>query len=89
MTKQELSKYAGTRFYNLSTRMGAKRGTIYCLTVYEVTERGTCRYISEVMGLIANKAQWEVMRNFTGNHYHDGRPTAKTLTKEFLDAVEK
>lgn len=39
MTKKELSIYAGVRFYNLSTRPGAKRGTIYCLTIYEVTKK--------------------------------------------------
>ena len=86
MKKNELAKYAGTRFYNLSSRMGGMFLDIHCLTVYQVTERGTCKYIAEVMGCVANKAQYEDLRILTDKcGYHAGRPTAKNLTVEFLE----
>lgn len=84
MTKKELSAYAGIRFYNLSTRPGAKRGTIYCLTVYEVTKNGTCRYEREVLSCVANKRQFAEMQRITKGIYHSGRPSAAVLTEEFL-----
>lgn len=84
MTKKELSIYAGKRFYNLSQRPGAKRGTIYCLTVYEITANGTCKYIREEMSCVANKQQWAAMEKTTNGVYHSGRPTAKTLTADFM-----
>ena len=87
MTKVELSKYAGTRFYNLSTRPGGQFRTIHCLTVYEVTENGTCKYSHEVLGCVANKAQWQLLKTMTeGVGYHIYRPTAENLTAEFLEA---
>ncbi len=84
MTKKELSIYAGVRFYNLSTRPGAKRGTIYCLTIYEVTKKGTCKYEGEVLSCVANKRQVEEMQRVTKGIYHSGRPSAAVLTEEFL-----
>lgn len=86
MTKAELAKYAGIRFYNLSTRPGGMYATIHCLTLYEVTERGTCKYLCELIHCVANKAQYEHMRWYVGDcGYHYGRPTAENLTAEFLD----
>ena len=62
MTKEELAKYAGIKFYNLSTRMGGMYGkTLCCLTVYEVTKNGTCRYCEEIIHCIGNKASWEFL----------------------------
>lgn len=84
MTKKELSAYAGIRFYNLSTRPGAKRGTIYCLTIYEVTKNGTCKYKGEVLSCVANKRQFAEMQKITKGIYHSGRPSAAVLTEEFL-----
>ena len=76
MTKKELSAYAGKRFWNLSQRMGGKYKTIHCLTVYEITDRGTCKYIAEVLGCTANKRK-----------YHIGRPCAENLTAEELERI--
>lgn len=84
MTKKELSTYAGTRFYNLSQRPGAVHGTIYCLTVYEVTANGTCRYCFEAMSCVANKFQFAEMEKQTNGIYHSGRPSASTLTADFF-----
>ena len=86
MTKQELSKYAGTTFYNLSRRPGGKFRDIDCLTIYEITERGTCRYLGETMGCVANKAEKAIMERRTDGVYHVGRPSAEVLTKEFVEA---
>ena len=88
MKKDELAKYAGVEFWNMSRRMGAVRGTIYCLTKYEVTERGTCRYLGEWMGCVANKYQYEEMEELTHGLYHWGRPSAKTLSAKFLEKVK-
>ena len=85
MTKKELANYAGIRFYNLSRRMGGQYRDINCLTVYEVTERGTCKYIYEAMSCVANKAQISYMKELTGSIYHVGGPCADNLTVEFLE----
>lgn len=88
MTKRELAAYAGTRFYNLSTRPGAKRGTLYCLTVYEVQPNGTCKYQYEtLLHCIANKRSYELLEQWTNGIYHKGRPTAANITHEFMTAV--
>lgn len=88
MTKRELAAYAGTRFYNLSTRPGAKRGTLYCLTVYEVQPNGTCKYQYETeLHCIANKRSWQALQDFTAGIYHKGRPTAANLTQEFMSSA--
>lgn len=84
MTKKELSTYAGKRFYNLSQRPGGKFKTIFCLAEYEVTAEGTCKYISEEMSCVANKQQWAAMEKTTNGVYHSGRPSAKSLTVEFM-----
>ena len=84
MTKNELAKFAGTKFYNLSTRPGGKWKTIYCLTIYTVTASGTCKYQKEIDGCIANKKQYAALQTITGGNYHTGRPSAATLTKDFL-----
>lgn len=86
MTKQELSKYSGTTFYNLSKRMGGKFRDIDCLTVYVITRQGTCRYVCEIMGCVANKLQKSFMERWTDGVYHVGRPSAKVLTKDFVEA---
>ena len=87
MTREELKAYAGTRFYNLSARMGGMFKTIYCLTEYEVTPVGTCRYRGEVMPCIANKYQYDILRDLTvGVGYHAGRPCAANLTHDFMRA---
>lgn len=86
MTKKELAQYAGVQFYNLSTRMGGKFKTIYCLTVYEVTDKGTCKFVSEAMSCVANQSQWAWCRELTkGCGFHKYRPTAENLTAEFLE----
>lgn len=87
MTKKELSAYAGKRFWNLSQRMGGKYKTIHCLTVYEITDRGTCKYIAEVLGCIANKRQYELLEDITDRKYHIGRPCAENLTAEELERI--
>ena len=89
MTKEELKKYAGLKFYNLSQRSGGMWATIHYLVEYEVTERGTCRCGDAIFPIIANKAQYEMLETFTGGLYHSGRPTAETLTEEFLDKVKE
>lgn len=87
MTKKELSNYAGVMFYNLSTRAGAKRGTLYRLTVYRVTERGTCKFHARTtLMCIANKASWKKLEEVTGGLYHHGRPYASNLDKDFMEA---
>ena len=87
MTKKELSAYAGKRSWNLSQRMGGRFTTIYCLTVYEITDHGTCKYITEVLGCIANKRQYDLLENITGGKYHIGRPCAENLTPEELERI--
>lgn len=89
MTKEELAKYAGLTFYNLSRRPGGKYRDINCLVEYRVTERGTCEYIREVLSCVANKKQYEMLNYVTNGVYHVGRPTANTLTIEFLDKISK
>lgn len=89
MTKKELSAYAGKRFYNLSTRMGGEYRDIHCLTVYEITERGTCKYIGEILGCVANKAQYQTLEEITGGHYHVGRPCAECLNKTQVEDLVK
>lgn len=84
MTKQELAKYAGRRFSTLSTRMGGKFDTIYCATTYEITPRGTCKYVGEWMSCVANKWQRHWFREITGGRYHFGRPYAE----DFASAEE-
>lgn len=88
MTKFELAKYAGTRFYALTQRMGAKRGKIYHLTVYEVTDKGGCKYCYTVLGhsIVANRAQWAMLQDYTGGNYWSGRPVAADLTMDFMAA---
>lgn len=87
MTKKELSNYAGVMFYNLSTRAGAKRGTLYRLTVYRVTERGTCKFHAcTSLMCIANKVSWKKLGEVTGGLYHHGRPKASNLDKDFMEA---
>lgn len=89
MTKKELKAYAGKVFYNLSTRPGsAKLGVeINCLTMYQITSKGTCHYVMEVLPLVANKAQYEAMNDLTDGCFHIGRPSAKTLEKWFVDQL--
>ena len=88
MTKKELSNYAGVSFYNLSTRPGAKRGTLYCLTVYRVQSNGACKYQYEAeLHCIANKRSWQALQDITGGIYHVGRPTAANLSHEFMASV--
>lgn len=87
MTKKELSKYAGRQVWALCTRMGGKFATIYCLTAYEITERGTLRYIGEHMSCVANKAQYAAMESFTGGNYVVGRPTAARIDATRINAL--
>ena len=87
MTKTELSKYDGGEFYALVSRMGGKFTDIYCLTRYAITSKGTCRYITEVINCVANKAQYQYMRTYTNGNYAIGRPSAKNLTKEILAKI--
>lgn len=54
-----------------------------------MTERGTCEYIREVLSCVANKKQYEMLNYVTNGVYHVGRPTAETLTIEFLDKISK
>ncbi len=86
MTKAELSKYSGNTFYSLNSRMGGKFTDIHCLTVYSITDRGTCKYEGEIIRCVANKAQIAAMELHTNGNYHEGRPSAKTLT---IGSVEK
>lgn len=90
MTKKELANYAGVMFYNLSTRAGAKRGTLYRLVVYRVTERGTCKFYALTnLICIANKKSWKALQEATGGLYHVGRPKATNLTRDFMEAVSR
>ena len=84
MTKKELSAYAGRKVYARVTRMGGKFANIESLTVYEITERGTLRYISEEINCIANKAQIACLENLTGGKYINGRPTAAKIPHDFF-----
>lgn len=88
MTKQQLAEYAGVRFYNLSSRPGGIGRDIHCLTVYEITENGTCKYLGEIVHCVANKKQWEYMYELTGGVYHSGRPHADVLTVEIMDKLQ-
>lgn len=89
MTKEELKKYAGLKFYNLSQRSGGMYSTIYYLVEYEVTERGTCKCGNVIFPIVANKAQYAMLAAFTGGLYHSGRPTAETLSADFLKKVQE
>ena len=89
MTKQELSKYAGRQVFARVARMGGKFKDIEALTVYEVTERGTLRYISEEIHCIANKAQIACLEDMTSGKYINGRPTAGKITREFMGKLSE
>lgn len=85
MTKKELSAYAGKRFYNLSQRAGGVFD--YCLTVYEITPRGTCKYINKELGRVVNDRHWNKLEEITGGKYHYGRPSAAVLTVRELEKI--
>ncbi|MDY6862964.1 MAG: hypothetical protein SV062_08245 [Thermodesulfobacteriota bacterium] len=89
MEKKELKKYAGGEFYVLSTRMGGMFTTIHCLTLYKITERGTCRYQDEIMPCVANKAQYEILQTLTKGNYFCGRPHAGVLTERKVKKLIK
>lgn len=88
MTKQELAKYAGNQIYVLATRMGGKFKTIYCITVYEITKRGTFKYKFEAMSCVANKEQTETANRFYPNRFN-GRPSAEKMTVEEIERLIK
>jgi len=84
MTKTELAKYAGEQIYALCTRPGGKFTDIHCLTVYRITERGTLNHVCEVMGCVANKAQYSEIFKLTNGYYVMGRPTAAKISKGII-----
>jgi len=89
MTKKELSKYAGERIFALCSRMGGKFKDIHCLTVYEITKRGTLHYCYEAMSCVANKGQYEDMMTTTGGYYVEGRPTAEKISRHEIENLIK
>ena len=87
MTKQELARHAGGELYALCTRPGGMFKDIYCLTRYRVTERGTLKYVREVLSCVANRRQCELLDSLTGGNYVEGRPTAERISAAEIDQL--
>jgi hypothetical protein len=78
----------GQLIYALVARMGGKYRDISCLTSYEVTPRGTLRYVTECMPCVANKAQYVAMHRVTAEDgFVRGRPTMAKLLAAIADGT--
>ena len=86
MTKQELAQYAGNQVYAQVRRMGGCHRDIDCITVYEITERGTLRYVSEVYSCVANKRQRAAVDALYPNRVF-GRPVAEIISRDQIEAL--
>lgn len=74
-------KYAGKCCYALVTRGGGYR-TIHKLVTYRVEPSGAMLHHSDVLGCVANKAQYEWLDEITAGHgYYDGRPSFDWLMR--------